>query len=93
MHIDNLEARDWLQRRMENSENRLRLTRDQQVRTLTKLTDAVLLEEFVRTKYVGMMSFSLEGSETLIPLLDLAIEKRTVRCRRPACWASNTVTA
>ena len=79
MHIDDLEARDWLQRRMENSENRLRLTRDQQVRILTKLTDAVLFEEFVRTKYVGMKSFSLEGSETLIPLLDLAIEKLAVQ--------------
>jgi len=75
MHIDDLEARDWLQRRLENSENRLRLTRDQQVRILTKLTDAVLFEEFVRRKYVGMKSFSLEGAETLIPLLDLAIGK------------------
>lgn len=79
MHIDDLEARDWLQRRLENSESRLHLTRDQQVRILTKLTDAVLFEEFVRTKYVGMKSFSLEGSETLIPLLDLAIEKLAVQ--------------
>lgn len=75
MHIDDLKVRDWLQRRVENSENRLRLTHDQQVRILTKLTDAVLFEEFVRIKYVGMKSFSLEGAETLIPLLDLAIEK------------------
>ena len=79
MHIDDLEARDWLQRRLENSENRLRLTHDQQVRILTKLTDAVLFEQFVRTKYVGMKSFSLEGAETLIPLLDLAIEKLAVQ--------------
>ena len=82
MHIDDLEARDWLQRRMENSENRLRLTRDHQVRILTKLTDAVLFEEFVRTKYVGMKSFSLEGAETLIPLLDLAIEKLALQGTR-----------
>ena len=45
------------------------------MRILTKLTDAVIFEEFVRTKYVGMKIFSLEGAETLIPLLDLAIEK------------------
>ena len=75
LHIDDLAARDWLQRRMENSEHRLRLTRDQQVRIFSKLTDAVLFEQFLRTKYVGMKSFSLEGSETLIPLLDLAIDK------------------
>mgnify|MGYP005847425017 CR=1 FL=1 len=75
MHIDDLEARDWLQRRLESADRRLRLGHDQQVRILGKLTDAVLFEEFVRTKYVGMKSFSLEGSETLIPLLDLAFDK------------------
>ena len=75
MHIDDLAARHWLQRRIENAEHRLKLTRAEQVRILTKLTDAVIFEEFVRTKYVGMKSFSLEGAETLIPLLDQAIEK------------------
>ena len=48
---------------------------EQQLRILTKLTDAVIFEEFIRTKYVGAKTFSLEGAETLIPLLDLAIEK------------------
>jgi 2-oxoglutarate dehydrogenase E1 component len=74
MHIDDLEARDWLQRRWENAEQRLQLSREQQLRILTKLTDAVIFEEFVRTKYVGAKTFSLEGAETLIPLLDLAID-------------------
>lgn len=75
MHIDDLEVRRWLQRRMENAENRLRLSRDEQLRILTRLTDAVIFEEFVRRKYVGAKTFSLEGAESLIPLLDLAIEK------------------
>jgi len=75
MHIDSLEVRVWLQRRMESTRNRLALPRAKQLRILTKLTDAVILEEFVQKKYVGAKSFSLEGSETLIPLLDLAIEK------------------
>ncbi len=75
MHIDSLEVRVWLQRRMESTRNRLALPRAKQLRILTKLTDAVIFEEFVQKKYVGAKSFSLEGSETLIPLLDLAIEK------------------
>jgi 2-oxoglutarate dehydrogenase E1 component len=75
MHIDDLEARDWLQRRLENAEHRLKLDRAKQLRILTKLTDAVIFEEFTRTKYVGAKTFSLEGAETLIPLLDVAIGK------------------
>ncbi len=60
---------------MEETQNRLKLSRDEQVRILTRLTDAVIFEEFIRRKFVGAKSFSLEGAESLIPLLDLAIEK------------------
>jgi len=75
MHIDDLDVREWLQQRMEESQNRLKLSRDEQIRILTRLTDAVIFEEFIRRKFVGAKSFSLEGAESLIPLLDLAIEK------------------
>jgi 2-oxoglutarate dehydrogenase E1 component len=75
MHIDSPEVRAWLAARMEGSENRINLTREQQLGILTRLTDAVLFEEFIQKKYLGAKSFSLEGSESLIPLLDLAIEK------------------
>jgi 2-oxoglutarate dehydrogenase E1 component len=60
---------------METTENRLDLTREEQLRILTRLNDAVTFEEFIRKKFIGAKSFSLEGSESLIPLLDLAIEK------------------
>ncbi|HEX7005135.1 MAG TPA: 2-oxoglutarate dehydrogenase E1 component [Trueperaceae bacterium] len=75
MHIDNLQVRTWLQARMEQSRNRLDLSRDTQLRILTKLTDAEIFEEFIQKKFVGAKRFSLEGSESLIPLLDMAIEK------------------
>ena len=75
MHVDDLDVREWLQGRMEDSQNRLKLSRDEQIRILTRLTDAVIFEEFIRRKFVGAKSFSLEGAESLIPLLDLAIEK------------------
>ena len=74
MHIDDLTVRRWLQRRMETTENRIQLSREAQLRILTRLTDAITFEEFIRKKFVGAKSFSLEGSESLIPLLDLAIE-------------------
>ena len=75
MHIDDVHIRRWLQARMERTENRLTLTKDEQLRILTRLTYASVFEEFVRKKFIGAKSFSLEGSESLIPLLDLAIEK------------------
>ena len=75
MHIDDFEMKVWLQERIEGSESRLELDRDQQIRILTRLTDAVIFEQFLQRKYQGAKSFSLEGAESLIPLLDMAIEK------------------
>jgi 2-oxoglutarate dehydrogenase E1 component len=75
MHIDDLTIKEWLMRRVEESENRIELTREQQIRILEKLTNASVFEEFVQKKFVGAKSFSLEGAESLIPLLDLAIEE------------------
>ena len=74
MHIDDIECRRWLYRRMESCENRITVPRDEQVAILTHLTDAVLLEEFIQKKYIGAKSFSLEGAESLIPLLAQSIE-------------------
>jgi len=75
MHIDDLEVKNWLQERMEGTLNRLRLSREEQLRILVKLTDAVIFEEFVQKKFLGAKSFSLEGSESLVPLLAFAIER------------------
>ncbi len=75
MHIDRRNIRDWLQRRMETTENRLELSHDVQRRIYARLADASIFEEFVRRKFVGAKTFSLEGAESLIPMLDLALEK------------------
>jgi 2-oxoglutarate dehydrogenase E1 component len=75
MHIDDMTEREWLQKRMEGTGNRLRLSPGRQRMILKRLTDAVMFEEFIHKKFVGAKSFSLEGCESLIPLLDLAIER------------------
>ncbi|TWT45321.1 2-oxoglutarate dehydrogenase E1 component [Phycisphaerae bacterium RAS1] len=75
MHIDDLESRHWLQERMESTQNRIDVPRDRQIRILKHLTDSVTFEEFIQKKFVHAKSFSLEGAESLIPLLDLAIDK------------------
>ncbi len=79
MHIDEIEVRRWLQRRLEPIETRIQLSREEQLRILTRLTDAVMFEEFIRRKFTGAKSFSLEGCETLIPLLHLAIEQASTQ--------------
>lgn len=74
MHIDDLTVREWLQTRMEPVENRLELHPEVQRRILQRLIDAEIFEEFIQNKYLGAKRFSLEGGETVIPLLDMAIE-------------------
>jgi 2-oxoglutarate dehydrogenase E1 component len=75
MHIDNVEIRKWLIERMESSGNRVELSRAQQLRILKKLTEATVLESFIQSKYLKEKRFSLEGGESLMPLLQLAFER------------------
>ena len=75
MHIDDLGVQRWLQQRMEDAENVRQMPREEQLRILTRLTEAELFESFIHKKYLGAKRFSLEGGESLIPLLDMAIEE------------------
>lgn len=75
MHIDDPEPKFWLQEKMEHTRNIRALAREEQLRILTRLTDAEIFEEFLAKKYVGAKRFGLEGAESLIPLLDQALEQ------------------
>jgi 2-oxoglutarate dehydrogenase E1 component len=73
MHLDDPVQRHWLQRRMEATQNHLALSPVLQRFIFSRLSDAFLLDEFLRKQFVGAKTFSLEGSESLIPLLALAL--------------------
>lgn len=74
--IEDPEERRWLQQQMESTRNRLELDRETQLRILTKLSDAEIFEQFIHRAYeAGTKRFSLEGAESLIPFLDLLIER------------------
>jgi len=75
MHIDDLDIQNWLRARIEDESYWPEFGRDEQLRILSKLTDAEIFETFLQRKFGGAKRFSLEGAETLIPLLDQAIEK------------------
>jgi len=70
MHIQETVQKKWLQDRMEPTRNHDALDGAAKRRILKKLNDAEAFEKFLHTKYVGHKRFSLEGAESLIPMLD-----------------------
>ncbi len=75
MHIQEPGERQWLIDRMEPVKNRLSLDLGQKREILRKLMEAALFEQFLHRKFLGQKRFSLEGGETLIPLLDAVVRK------------------
>ena len=73
MHIQSPEEREWIQARVEREPEKL--SREEQLHILKLLNSAEAFETFLQTKYVGQKRFSLEGGESLIPLLDGVITK------------------
>jgi len=74
MNVQDSTRRRWLLKRMEHSENRMDPTLEEQRRILTKLSYAVTFESFLHTKYVGAKRFSLDGAESLVPMIDFFLE-------------------
>ncbi|BET69032.1 2-oxoglutarate dehydrogenase E1 component [Opitutales bacterium ASA1] len=74
MHMQDVEARRWVQHRIEPIRSRSSFQRDTQLRVLHKLYAAEMFERFLHTRYAGQKRFSLEGAETLIPMLDAIID-------------------
>jgi 2-oxoglutarate dehydrogenase E1 component len=75
MHIADREQRTWLRERMEGNRNEEPLAREVQLQILDKLVEAEAFEQFLHTRFVGHKRFSLEGGETLIPVLDALIDR------------------
>ena len=63
------EMERWIQERIEKSRFRPKLSLDEKKLLFEQLNKAELFETFIHTRYVGQKRFSLEGSETLIPIL------------------------
>ena len=74
-HIQNTDMRRWLQARMEPNCNQPSFQRSQKIRILRRLLKAELFEKFLHTRFLGQKRFSLEGAETMIPLIDAIVEK------------------
>ncbi|SDS29590.1 2-oxoglutarate dehydrogenase E1 component [Paraoerskovia marina] len=83
MHLADREQRRWLQERLESGY--ARTPREDQLRVLRKLNSAEAFETFLQTKFVGQKRFSLEGGESVIPLLDAVLSKAAESGLDEAC--------
>jgi 2-oxoglutarate dehydrogenase E1 component len=79
MNIDNLEQKLWVQRQLETLPQRRVLDADEERRVLRKLCDGENFERMLHQKFPGTKRFSLEGGETLVPLMDRMIAEASKR--------------
>ncbi|TAL46190.1 MAG: 2-oxoglutarate dehydrogenase E1 component, partial [Methylovulum sp.] len=75
MHIDDTHIRRWLISRLESSKANLVLDPEKKRWLLKLLTAAEGIESHLQNKFVGQKRFSLEGGESLIPILDELIQR------------------
>ena len=75
MYIRTPERIQWIQDWLNVNDNHPNFSPEEKKNILRKLNEAVSFESFLHTKYVGQKRFSLEGGESLIPALDVIIEK------------------
>jgi 2-oxoglutarate dehydrogenase E1 component len=74
-HISNTDERLWLQDSFQVARMQRRFNADEKKNILWQLTAAEGLERYLHTKYVGQKRFSLEGGDSLIPLLDELVQR------------------
>ncbi len=77
MGLENPVMEKWLQQRIESNHFKNNFTVDQKRKILEYLNKSEVFESFLHTKYVGQKRFSLEGAETLIPMLATLLEEGT----------------
>jgi 2-oxoglutarate dehydrogenase E1 component len=74
-HVSRARERLWLRKRFEQGAITETLTDDERLWLLEQLTSAEGIERYLHTRYVGQKRFSLEGGESLIPMLDDLIQQ------------------
>jgi len=73
MYIRNPDEIQWWRDQLHENDNHPNYSVDQKKYILSKLNQAATFEQFLQTKYVGQKRFSLEGGETLIPAISVAL--------------------
>src|SRR5204863_1373272 len=74
VHISDHEQRVWLREAIESGRYHRSLSAEEKKRLLGRLTEVEGLEHYLRRVFLGQKQFSVEGLDTLIPMLDEAID-------------------
>lgn len=69
-HVDNLEEKDWLRRKVETNSLKLNLQKPEKAKVYKRLTEVEEFEKFLHRTFVGQKRFSIEGLDTMVPMLD-----------------------
>ncbi|HUY25415.1 MAG TPA: multifunctional oxoglutarate decarboxylase/oxoglutarate dehydrogenase thiamine pyrophosphate-binding subunit/dihydrolipoyllysine-residue succinyltransferase subunit, partial [Candidatus Saccharimonadales bacterium] len=72
-HISSHEQRVWLRKQIESGVHRTPLSPEQQLQLFTRLAEVDAFERFLRKTYLGQHTFSLEGLDALVPMLEQSI--------------------
>ena len=72
-HIGTHEERVWLRRVIESGEHRRPMEADDRLALLERLVAVEGLERFLHRAYLGQKRFSIEGTDTLVPMLDVIL--------------------
>jgi len=75
MHIVDTSEKRWIQNYIETAQGTPWFSEEQKRSLLRQLTAAETLEKYLHTRYVGQKRFSLEGAESLIPMLHRLIQR------------------
>ena len=74
-HLEDPAPREWLRKNIEAGTHRQPLSADEKRKLLTRLTDVEAFEQFIHKSYLGAKRFSIEGTDMMVPMLDVAIER------------------
>jgi 2-oxoglutarate dehydrogenase E1 component len=75
MHITDTEEKRWIQQRLESMRSNPDFGEEKKFQILQRLVAAGEFEKYLHTRYVGQKRFSLEGAESLIPMLDELLQR------------------
>jgi len=75
IHMQDPEAKAWVQRRIESIQNRTEFTLKGKRAILERLTETEGFEKFLHVKYPGTKRFGLDGGESLIPAMEQILKR------------------